>query len=192
VDAKQIESWMRATNETSQRVFAEDSAAREFSSLQPPGAEDDAADEQSTRFLLEARLAMLEGLIARAEELHAEPLATASRRVFLSPSRNESATRAVIEFLESIECPPIVAGQSGEPESVIEALDRQKDVGFAIVVLTDDAARGVSSDGLLELGFLLGKLGCARVCVVQSESPAAERREWQDRIVKALRDAGIT
>jgi hypothetical protein len=205
LDAKQVESWVRATSETLQRVFGEDSAAREFSSLERPGADDPAADEQSTRFLLEARLAMLEGLVVRAEELYAEPLATASRRVFLSPSRDETATRAVIEFLESIECPPIVAGQSGEPESVIEALDRHKDVGFAIVVLTDDAARGASSDGLLELGFLLGKLGRARVCVVQREPPAAERREesvlrlelddrgeWQDRIVKALRDAGIT
>jgi hypothetical protein len=205
VDAKQVEGWVRATSETLQRVFGEDSAAQEFSCMEGPGADDDAADEQRTRFQLESRLAMLEGLILRAEELYAEPLATAPRRVLLSPCRDETTSQAVIEFLESIACTPIVAGRSGEPESAIEALDRHRDVGFAIVILTGDAARGVASDGLLELGFLLGKLGRARVCVVQSEPLAAERHgesilrlelddrgEWQDRIVKALRDAAIT
>ena len=208
VDAKQVESWVRATSETLQRVFGEDSAAREFSSMEGRGADDDAANEQHTRFQLEARLAMLEGLILRAEELYAEPLATiraAPRRVFLSACRDETTSQAVIDFLESIECAPLVAGRSGEPENVIEALDRRQDVGFAIVILTGDAAGGGASDGLLELGFLLGKLGRARVCVVQSEPLAAgrpdepvlrleldERGEWQDRIVKVLRDAGIT
>lgn len=205
VDAKQVAGWVRATSETLQRVFGEDSAAREFSSMEGLGADDDAADEQRTRFQLEARLAMLEGLILRAQDLYAEPLATAARRVLLAPCSDETTSQAVIDFLESIECAPIVAGRSGEPESAIEALDRHQDVGFAIVILTGDAARGVASDGLLELGFLLGKLGRARVCVVQSEPPPAERQaeailrlelddrgDWQDRIVKALGDAGIT
>jgi hypothetical protein len=210
VDPKQVESWVRATAETLQRVFGEDSAAREFS-MEVRGADDgaaDAADAQRLHVRLEARLAMLEGLILRAEELYAEPLATirsAPRRVFLSPGRDETASRTVIDFLESIECTPLVAGRSGEPESVIEALDRHQDVGFAIVILTGEATRGAASDGLLELGFLLGKLGRARVCVVQIDPLAAERHsdpvvrlelddrgEWQDRIVKALRDAGIT
>jgi hypothetical protein len=204
VDAKQVEGWVRATSETLQRVFGEDSAAQQFSSMEGLGV-DDAGDEQRTRFQLESRLAMLEGLVLRAEELYAEPLATATTRVLLAPCRDETTSQAVIEFLESIECTPIVAGRSGEPESAIETLDRHRDVGFAIVILTGDAARGVASDGLLELGFLLGKLGRARVCVVQSEPLAAERQgdailrlelddrgEWQDRIVKALGDAGIT
>jgi hypothetical protein len=204
LDAKQVAGWVRATSETLQRVFGEDSAAQQFSSIEGLGA-DDAADEQRTRFQLEARLAMLEGLILRAQDLYAEPLATAARRVLLAPCRDETTSQAVLEFLESIECTPIVAGRSGEPESAIEALDRHQDVGFAIVILTGDAARGVAGDGLLELGFLLGKLGRARVCVVQSEPLAAERHgeailrlelddrgEWQDGIVKALRDAGIT
>jgi hypothetical protein len=207
-DDKQLESWVRATSETLHRVFGEDSAAREFSSMEGPGADDDAADAHRTQVRLEARLAMLDGLILRAEELYAEPLATiraTPRRVLLAPCPDEAASRAVLDFLESIECTPIVAGRPGEPESAIEALDRHQDVGFAIVILSGDAARGVAGDGLLELGFLLGKLGRARVCVVQSEPLAAEgqhgpvlrlelddRGEWQDRIVKALRDAGIT
>lgn len=198
VDTKQVTDWVRATSETLQRVFGEDSAAQQFSSMEGLGA-DDAADEQRTRFQLESRLAMLEGLIVRAEELYAEPLATAARRVLVAPCPDETTSQTVIEFLESIECMPIVAGRAGEPESAIEALDRHRDVGFAIVILTG------ASDGLLELGFLLGKLGRARVCVVQSEPLAAERQgeailrlelddrgEWQDRIVKALSDAGIT
>jgi hypothetical protein len=107
----------------------------------------------------------------------------------------------VIDFLESIDVSPIVCGRAGVPENAIEALDRHRDVGFAIVVLTADAAPGAASDGLLELGFLLGKLGRERVCVVE-RSPQRydasvscveldDRGEWQDRMVKALRDAGI-
>lgn len=190
VDAKQLESWVRATSETLQRVFGEDSAAREFSAMEGPR--------------LDARLVVLEGLIQRAEELYAEPLATAATRVVVCPGRDEAASRAVIDFLESIECKHVVAGRPGEPESVMRAFEEHQDLGFAIVILTGDAARGVGGDGLLELGFLLGKLGRARVCVVQTEPAPSERRddavlrleldergEWQDRIAKALRDGGI-
>jgi predicted nucleotide-binding protein len=208
VDAKQVESWVRATSETLQRVFGEDTAAQAFTSMEAPEVGDDAADADRTRFLLEARLAMLEGLILRAEELYAEPLATiraAPRRVFLAPGSDQTMAQAVVEFLESIECSPIVSGRAGEPDSAIEALDRHPDVGFAIVLLTGDAGTGAPNDGLLELGFLLGKLGRGRVCVVQSDALAAPRYdesvlrvelddhgEWQDRLVKALRDGGIT
>jgi hypothetical protein len=207
LDAKQVESWARATSETLQRVFGEDTAAAAFSNVEGPEAGSEASDERGTRFRLEARMAMLEGLILRAEDLYAEPLAAraAAKRVFLVPGRDETMSRAVIDFLESIECIPIVRGRAGEPDSAIEAIERHQDVGFAIVMLTGDAGSGVANDALLELGFLLGKLGRGRVCVVQSE-PLADRRydesvlrvelddrgEWQDRVVKALREAGIT
>jgi hypothetical protein len=205
LDAKQIESWARATSETLQRVFGEDTAAAAFSSMERTEA-DDAADEDGMRLRLDARLAMLEGLILRAEELYAEPLATqaASKRILLAPGGDETTTQAVVDFLESIQCVPIVCGRHGEPASAIEGLDRHQDVGFAIVVLSGAAASG-SNHGLLELGFLLGRLGRGRVCVVQSEPLGADHQDqavlrvdfdesakWQDGVVKALRDAGMT
>jgi predicted nucleotide-binding protein len=144
----------------------------------------------------------------RGEELYAEPLAAsraAPKRVFVAPRGDQTGSQAVIEFLESIECSPIVGGRSGAPAGAIEALDKHQDVGFAIVMLTGDAGPDVANDDLLELGFLLGKLGRNRVCVVRSEPLAApgyeesvlrveldDRGEWQDSLVKALRDAGIT
>ncbi len=207
VDAKQVEGWTRATSETLQRVFGEDTAAAEFSNVEGSDVTSDESDESATRFRLQKRMAMLEGLILRAEELYAEPLAAraTAKRVYLAPGRNETMCQAVIDFLESIERSPIVQGRAGEPESAIEALERHQDVGFAIVMLTNEAGSGAANDALLELGFLLGKLGRGRVCVVESE-PMADRRydesvvrvelddrgEWQDSVVKALREAGIT
>jgi hypothetical protein len=204
-DAKQIESWARATSETLQRVFGEDTAAAEFSSMEASEA-DESGDEDRMRIRLDTRLAMLEGLIVRAEDLYAEPIAeqAASKRVLLAPSGDETTTQAVVDFLESIQCSPIVCGRFGEPGSAIEAFDRHRDVGFAIVMLSRNTALGGTNNGLLELGFLLGKLGRGRVCVVQNEPLGAEHYDqsvlrveldeagkWQDGVVKALRDAGI-
>lgn len=205
LDAKQVESWVRATSETLQRVFGEDSAAAAFSSTEESEA-NQTRDEDRMRLRLDARLTMLEGLILRAEDLYAEPLATqaASKRILLVPSSDETTTRVVVDFLESIQCSPIVCGRPGEPVSAVEALDRHKDVGFAIVVHAGNPAQGGANRGLLELGFLLGKLGRDRVCVVQSEPLGAghdqlvrcveldERGEWHESVVKALRGTGMT
>lgn len=100
-----------------------------------------------------------------------------SKKVFIVHGHDEGARESVARFLERIGFIPIILHeQANKGRTVIEKVEANADVGFAIVLLTPDdegAARSGNSEPrarqnvLLELGFFLGRLGRDRVCALK-------------------------
>lgn len=102
---------------------------------------------------------------------------TLSRRVFVVHGHDEGAREMVARFLDKIGFEPIILHeQANQGRTVIEKIEAQADVGFAVVLLTPDDV-GCAKDSepeprarqnvLLELGYFLGRLGRSRVCALK-------------------------
>lgn len=100
-----------------------------------------------------------------------------SKKVFIVHGHDEGARESVARFLEKIGFVPIILHeQANKGRTVIEKVEANSDVGFAVVLLTPDD-QGAATGGdpeprarqnvLLELGFFLGRLGRDRVCALK-------------------------
>ncbi|MCA8263601.1 TIR domain-containing protein [Burkholderia multivorans] len=137
-----------------------------------------------------------------------------SRRVFIVHGHDEAARESVARFLEKIEFEPIILHeQASRNRTVMEKIEDNSEVGFAVVLLTpDDLGRGVSEPDLrprarqnvlLELGYFIGRLGRDRVCALKRgdiEIPSDylgvvwvsidESGGWKQALGKELQAAG--
>lgn len=98
-----------------------------------------------------------------------------SRRVFIVHGHDEAARESVARFVEKIGFEPVILHeQASRNRTVIEKIEDNSDVGFAVVLLTpDDVGRSESAtelrprarqNVLLELGYFIGRLGRSNVC----------------------------
>ena len=104
--------------------------------------------------------------------------AHSSRKVFVVHGHDGEAREVVARFLSGIGFEPIILHeQANLGRSVIEKVEANAEVGFAVVLLTpDDLGRAKSADDLeprarqnvlLELGYFLAKLGRGKVCALK-------------------------
>lgn len=135
-----------------------------------------------------------------------------SGRVFVVHGHDEGARESVARFLEKLGLQPIILHeQANRGGTVIEKIERHRDVGFAVVLLTPDD-QGCVKGGeleprarqnvLLELGYFLGCLGRERVCALkrgQVEIPSdfagvvwtpMNDDGWKQALSRELQDAG--
>ncbi|MEM7006685.1 MAG: nucleotide-binding protein [Pseudomonadota bacterium] len=101
-----------------------------------------------------------------------------SNKVFIVHGHDGEARETVARFVEKIGLVAIILHeQANKGRTVIEKVEANSDVGFAIVLLTpDDVGRSVASDELeprarqnvlLELGYFIGQLGREKVCALK-------------------------
>lgn len=101
-------------------------------------------------------------------------LPVVSSKIFIVHGHDGEAREAVARFISSIDLEPIILHeQANRGRTVIEKVEANSDVGFAVVLLTpDDVGNAIGKDPeprarqnvLLELGYFIGKLGRERVC----------------------------
>ncbi|UAJ10670.1 TIR domain-containing protein [Glacieibacterium megasporae] len=101
-----------------------------------------------------------------------------SKRVFIVHGHDAEARETAARFLGNIGFEPVILHeQANRGRTVIEKVEANSDVGFAIVLLTPDDL-GRARDGadleprarqnvLLELGYFIAKLGRDRVCALK-------------------------
>jgi len=100
-----------------------------------------------------------------------------SNKVFIVHGHDGEAREAVARFLEKIGLQAIILHeQANQGRTVIEKVEANGDVGFAVVLLTPDDL-GCTKGGkpeprarqnvLLELGYFIGRLGRAKVCALK-------------------------
>ena len=100
-----------------------------------------------------------------------------SNKVFVVHGHDGEARESVARYLGNIGFQPIILHeQANKGRTVIEKVEADSDVGFAVVLLTpDDEGRAKGGDleprarqnVLLELGYFLGKLGRSHVCALK-------------------------
>jgi hypothetical protein len=100
-----------------------------------------------------------------------------SNRVFIVHGHDGEAREAVARFLSDIGFKPIILHeQASRGRTVIEKVEANSDVGFAVVILSpDDEGRAKGGEleprprqnVLLELGYFIARLGRDRVCTLK-------------------------
>lgn len=171
----------------------------------------------------------LEGLIRHLEEkrefLPATPPSSSAstptsapvgRKVFVVHGRDEAAKETVARFLEKLRLEAIILHeQANRGQTIIEKLETNSDVRFAVVLLTPDdigELTGTAPDKLkhrarqnvvLEFGYFFGRLGRKGVCALYKsgmELPSdmdgllrisMDDRGWKMDLAREIDAAGI-
>jgi predicted nucleotide-binding protein len=105
------------------------------------------------------------------------PAAKLSRRVFIVHGHDDGAKEGVARYLAKIGFDPVILHeQANKGMTVIEKIEANSDVGFAVVLLTPDDEGGKLGEAvaprarqnvLLELGYFIGRLGRPNVCALR-------------------------
>ena len=113
---------------------------------------------------------------AIAAEVSAAP--ELSRKIFIVHGHDDGAREAVARYVQDLGFEPVILHeQANRGSTVIEKIESNADVGFAVVLLTPDdvgSVRGAEEleprarqNVLLELGYFLARLGRSNVCALK-------------------------
>jgi predicted nucleotide-binding protein len=140
---------------------------------------------------------------------------TASTSVFLVHGHNEALREMAARLMEKLGLSvTILSEKPSSGDTIIEKLERNAAVEFAVVLMTGDdtgAKRGASTlnprarqNVLLELGYFLGRIGRKRVCVLYEDGvelpsdyygvvfiPIDSGGAWRYLLGKELKHAGL-
>lgn len=238
---QEYEGWNRYNAEMLARMFTDRSVADSYEYAGPapvitmgggprsrgmPGW----GDETQTRRLLEqfnAKVARLTQ-IRQQLELFEEPASLAApaaalpaaapkeqrRAAFVVHGHDEGAREATARVLEALKIEAVILHeQANQGRTILEKIEANADVPFAVVLLTPDDVGGKSPSDLkprarqnvvLEMGFFWGKLSRARVCVLYKEGvelpsdlgglvyvKMGDDRGWRFKLAEELEAAGI-
>lgn len=142
------------------------------------------------------------------------PTEIATNDVFIVHGHNDKTKIEVARTLEKLGLNPIILHeQANSGKTIIEKFEKYANVGYAVILLTDDdlgkrkeeddlSARA-RQNVILEMGYFLGKLGRDRVCTLYT--PGVElpsdlsgilyteldpKDSWKLRLVKELKAIG--
>lgn len=137
-----------------------------------------------------------------------------SNKVFIVHGHDGEARETVARFLGSIGFDPIILHeQANKGRTIIEKVEANADVGFAVVLLTPDDLGRAKSDSdleprarqnvLLELGYFMARLGRDKVCALRKGDVSIpsdfagvvweamdEAGAWKQKLARELGAAG--
>jgi len=164
-----------------------------------------------------ARLELMpERLEPAASSVQASSLRGASKRVFLVHGHDTGVLGSVEAFLRKLGLDVVILkDEPNKGQTIIEKVESNADVGFAVVLLTgdDEGHQRQMRDALVprarqnvifELGYFIGRLGRPRVCALYEsgvELPSdysgvtfihwSEDESWKFLLLRELKAAGL-
>jgi len=139
-----------------------------------------------------------------------------NNNVFIVHGHNTAVQQAVARAIEKLGLNPIILHeQPNSGKTIIEKFEKHSDVGFAIILMTDDDEGKAKSEidlkkrarqnVILELGYFIGKLGRERVLPLYSDgvelpsdiygllyTPIDKAETWKFAIVRELKAVGYS
>lgn len=140
--------------------------------------------------------------------------AISSNKVFVVHGHDEGAREGVARFIDKLGLEPIILHErASQGRTVVEKLEHNADVSYAVVLLTPDDVGGETPEKLrsrarqnvvLELGYFVGRLGRERVCAIHKGDldlpsdymgviyvPFDDGGGWRLLLAKELKAAGL-
>jgi predicted nucleotide-binding protein len=202
-------------------------AIQELGECAKPILRDIEADKHGNFFYQESAARILGGLraaLAVAERKYGTPQPNLgakadapNKKVFVVHGHDESLLNQVARFLENLELEPVILfEQPGKGRTIIEELEQNAEVNFAVVLLTpDDLGKAVDSPSdykrrarqnvIFELGYFVGKYGRERVAVLYDEKVELpsdyhgieyieidKHGAWKLKLAKELKSSGLS
>lgn len=143
-------------------------------------------------------------------------LSTKSRKVFVVHGRDVATKESVVRFLDKLKLVPVILSElASKGQTIVEKVETNSDVQFAVVLLTPDDIGYLSNEQaeakprarqnvILELGYFLAQLGRRNVCAVKKgeiELPSDyggvafvqfdDGGGWQLKLAAEIKAAGI-
>lgn len=139
-----------------------------------------------------------------------------TKQIFIVHGHNTAIQQTVARTIEKLGLTPIILHEKPNAgKTIIEKFETHSNVGFAIILLTDDdegkskteidLKKRARQNVVLELGYFIGKLGRSKVLPLYSENvelpsdihgllyiPLDKAENWKFSIVKELKEAGYT
>jgi predicted nucleotide-binding protein len=212
--------WDLYNTELLSRSFSDDSLLNDYKAIRLTKYYEDADDILAIHEnRMYARVTFLESVVERiklipeggeGEHHRASSQTPGGERVFIIHGHDEASKSQVARLVEKLGFSAIIlAEQTNRGRTIIEKLERDSNVAFAVAILTPDDIVGTQSararqNVILELGHFEGKLGRDRVCILYTpgvEIPSDIRGvalyeldkagAWRYSLAKELRDAGF-
>jgi predicted nucleotide-binding protein len=140
--------------------------------------------------------------------------AISDNKVFIVHGHDQGVCETVARFIGKLGLTPIILHeQASKGRTVVEKLEHNADVSYAVVLLTPDDVGGGPPENLrsrarqnvvLELGYFLGRLGRERVCAIYKDAlelpsdymgviyvPFVDGGAWRLPLAKELKAAGL-
>lgn len=228
---KDYYKWSDYNSELLKRLFTNDTLADEyigFFGAVVGGATPSLSEEvHDLRKRIQEKIHRLESIKERIELIPSQAVNpctskaaaisnSATNKIFIVHGHDEGARESVARYLEKLGLSPIILHeQANGGRTIIEKLEHNSDVDFAVVLLTPDDVGTVATAAdklnprarqnvILELGFFAGKLGRSRVCALHKgtvELPSDVlgvvyvgmdiAGGWRLLLAKELREAGF-
>lgn len=123
-----------------------------------------------------------------------------SQKIFVVHGHDEAMLNGVARYVQHIGFEPVILKeQASQGRTIIEKIEANSDVGFAIVLLSpDDVGGKVGADlkprarqnVLLELGYFIGVLGRSRVCTLAAGGGMEIPTDFAGVVWQAYDDGG--
>lgn len=165
-----------------------------------------------------AKLSLIKSIIPEQESLLQIDSKNHSnnRKIFIVHGQNVEKKLDLFVTLNALGLEPIILHeQANGGRTIIEKFEEYSNVGYAVVLLTDDDEGKAKKEDvlksrarqnvILELGFFIGKLGRSRVCALYSDgvdlpndisglvyTPLDMAGSWKFSLAKELKAAGYT
>ncbi|MEX0323187.1 MAG: TIR domain-containing protein [Puniceicoccaceae bacterium] len=230
---REFEKWDKFNSELIRTFFSTDLIADEYNHSGFRGGfymgEQSLSERISDhQYTLQGRVDCLESIIERLSIIPLSgsvviepiqkietPQTPDTSKVFIVHGHDVGFKNEVARFIEQIGLQAVILEeQANKGQTIIEKIESNTEVGFSIVLYTacdkgysvskpDDVKSRARQNVVLEHGFLMGKLGRSKVCMLVKdagiETPSdvsgivySASGHWKMDVAKELREAGYT